>query len=206
MTHIDVVVDRVWQRLRELNDRGTHLNLQWVPGHAGFPGNEMGDEVALAAANLSQDEAPVDLQSARARLRMHDRWEWEGRIQSTHYFQEVCPRRTTLGEQLGLSRRGGVETARLRTGHSTLQAGYRHRIGQQNDPTCSECGDEAETLGHLLNDCPAQCSLRRRVFGRGDPTMRDALGTGLAGGAIEAADVPLIPPPPPSPYASSKGW
>ena len=101
MTHRDVVVDRVWQRLRKLTDRGTHLSLQWVPGHAGFSGNEMADKVALAAVDLSQDEAPVDLQSARTRLRRHTHREWEERIQSTHYFQEVCPRRATPGERLG---------------------------------------------------------------------------------------------------------
>ena len=31
----DALADSVWQRLRELTDWGTHLSLQWVPGHAG---------------------------------------------------------------------------------------------------------------------------------------------------------------------------
>ena len=78
-------------------------------------------------------------------LRRHAHWEWEERIQSTRYFQGVCPRRAIPGERLGLSRRDGIETARLRTDHSTLLVGYRHRTGQQNDPTCPQCGDEAET-------------------------------------------------------------
>ena len=87
------------------------------------------------------------------------------------------------GEHLGLSRRDSVETARLLTGHSALLAGYRHRIGQQNNSTCPECRDKTETLGHLLNDCPARGSLRERVFGHrtvpccmDDPTMKEALG------------------------------
>ena len=29
----DVLAGRVWRRLRELADRGTHPSLQWVPGH-----------------------------------------------------------------------------------------------------------------------------------------------------------------------------
>ena len=93
----DVVVDRVWQRLRKLSDRGAHLSLQWVPRHAGLPGKEMADEVARAAANLSQHGAPVNLQSARAMLQRHAHREWEERIQSTRYFQEVGPRRATRG-------------------------------------------------------------------------------------------------------------
>ena len=136
----------------------------------------------LPAADLSQEGAPVpvDLQSARARLRRHTHGEWEENgIQSARYFQEVGPRRATPGEHLGLSRRDSVDTVTLRTGHSTLLAGYRHPIGQLNNPTCPECGDEAETLGHLLNDCPVRGGLRRRVFGQDDPTMKDALGTRL---------------------------
>ena len=42
------------------------------------------------------------------------------------YFREVGPQRATPGERIALSRRDCVETSRLRTGHSTLLAGYRH--------------------------------------------------------------------------------
>ena len=154
MARIDGVVDRIWLRLPDFTDRGTHLSLQWVPGHAGLPGTEMADGMARAAVDLNQGGATVDLQSARVRLLRLAHGEWEERIQSARFFQEVVPRRATPGEQHSLSCRGSVETARLRTGHSALPAGYRHRIGQQNDPTCPECGDEAETLGHQLNDCP----------------------------------------------------
>ena len=59
----DVVVDRVWQRLRDLSDRGTHLTLQWVPRHASLPGNAMADKVALCGckpeSTRSSREPPV---------------------------------------------------------------------------------------------------------------------------------------------------
>ena len=132
--------------------------------------------MARAAADLDQNGAQIDLQSAKARLRRHAKGEWEERVKQTRYFQEVCPRRPFPGERLGLSRRDSVEAARLRTGHSTLMAGYRHRIGQQDDPTCPECGDEEETLGHLLHDCPTRADMRRRIFGRDNLTTREALG------------------------------
>ena len=63
----------------------------------------------------------------------------------------------------------------MRTGHSLLLRAHRHRYGQVPDATCPECEGEDETLSHLLTDCPARVSLSREVFGRDDPTIREAL-------------------------------
>ena len=71
--------------------------------------------------------------------------------------------------------REGVEVARLRTGHSLLLRAYRHPVGQEEDPTYQECEEQEETLEHLLTSCPARAALRQTVFGRDDPTVREAL-------------------------------
>ena len=171
----DMLADRVWARLRALADGGLRLRLQWVPGHAGLPGNELADEVARAAAELDQGAVPVDLCSAKSKLRRRAFDEWEERLRPTRYWTENGPRRVTPGERLGLTRRESVEMARLRTGHSTLLAVHNHRIGTAHVATCPECGESDESLHHLLADCPARAAVRRAVFGRDDPTTREAL-------------------------------
>ncbi|KAF0310265.1 hypothetical protein FJT64_018702 [Amphibalanus amphitrite] len=150
--------------------------LKWVPGHAGLPGNELADEIAREAANLEQRDVPVDLPSAKARLRRHAHRKWEQRLQPTRYALQNGVRRSAPAEHLGLSRRECVEAARLRTDHSMMLREYRHRIGLEDDPTCPECGLEDETLAHLLTDCPARAEVRRRIFGEDEPEMREALG------------------------------
>ena len=129
------------------------------PRYAGLPGNELAGEVARSTADLCRDEAPVDLQSAKSRLRRHAHGEWEDRFRPSRYFEEVGPRRATPGARIGLTRQESLETARLRTGHSTMLAAYRHRIGLQDVTICPECGDESETVTRLLNDCPARADL-----------------------------------------------
>ena len=57
---------------------------------------------------------------------------------------------------------------------------FRHRIGLESDPACPECGEEDETLAHLLAGCPARAELRRIIFGDYEPEMREALGDPMA--------------------------
>jgi len=53
--------------------------------------------------------------------------------------------------------------AQLRTGHSLLLGEYRNRI-QGTDYACPRCGEEEETLEHVLQRCPNLESPRRRNF------------------------------------------
>ena len=98
------------------------------------------------------------------------------RLRPTRYYEELGPRRVTLGERAGLSRQESMEAAGLRTGHTTTLAAYRHRIGLQDTDTCPNVKSSQRQPTHLLTDCPARADLRRRVFGRDDPTLQDALG------------------------------
>jgi hypothetical protein len=70
----------------------------------------------------------------------------------------------------GVSRREEVLLAQLRTGHSLLLGEYRNRV-QGTDSTCPRCGEEEETLEHVLQRCPNLESPRRRNFVRVPPPL-----------------------------------
>ena len=93
----ETMPSRVWTRLRDLAARGANVRLQWVPGHAGLPGNELADEVARAAAELDQSAAEIDLGSAKGHLRRQAHSEWVKQLRPTRYAEENGERRVTPG-------------------------------------------------------------------------------------------------------------
>ena len=40
---------------------------------------------------------------------------------------------------------------------------YRFRLGQEEDAVCDECGDEEETIEHIICNCPAEEARRQRL-------------------------------------------
>ena len=64
------VAQCVWSLLDSLATGDRTIALHWVPGHADLAGNEASDRLAnQAAAVCNQEEAPIDLSSARTAIR-----------------------------------------------------------------------------------------------------------------------------------------
>jgi len=168
------LLDEIWTHLSEIG-RTHRVDLQWVPGHAGVAGNEIADGISGEAANLPQGQVPINLYAAKARLKLHLGREWGESNRHSRHFDAVGPGRIRMADKLGLSREEGVALARLRTDESPMLRAWRHKVGLEDDPNCTACDDgEPEDVEHLLMRCLAAARLRRDIFGRDDPTLREA--------------------------------
>ena len=139
----------VWSLASSLSNNTT-LNFQWVPGHAGLPGNEKEDLLAKAGASLPTDAIPCPLPPVVAKVRYSQYHNRRRHISNTHLNFQV-PK--VSSEELLLSRPICCELSHFRChGHSLLLSSYLHRISWNENYACSACGHPLQDLNHLLLD------------------------------------------------------
>ena len=118
----------------------TTLSFQWVPGHAGLPGNEKADLLAKAGASLPTDAIPCPLPPVVAKVRYSQYHYWRRHISHSHLNFQVFK---VSSEELLLSRPIRCELPRLRChGHSLLLSSYLHMISGKENSACSACGHQ----------------------------------------------------------------
>ena len=149
-----------------ISKHNINLVLQWVPGHAGVPGNEMADELAKRGAALPQPEKPVNYQTACQMIRSNTKEEWmntwaasnKGRPMYTHMNR---PKRS---DPINKLKRGDQSIIfQLRTKHIPLN-NHLKRIGVKTSSACPLCNCQDETVEHHLFECVRLKELRERFL------------------------------------------
>ena len=111
--------------------------------------------------------APISFQAAKALIHRTVKDPPPEHVRIKAVYQGGPP------DRLPLSRSEFVQLSQLRSGHSLLLAAYRTRLNPDLDPTCPRCGDEPESLEHVVQRCQASEALRADCFGHPSPPLSD---------------------------------
>ncbi|KAG0727382.1 hypothetical protein GWK47_004017 [Chionoecetes opilio] len=151
------LVHTIQRALLHLTNEGWEITFQWVPSHAGIPGNEVADSAArLALTDVNTTPLPLPLSAAKRLISRVCRSAWNNtlgdalRITSMgHYRSDYSPQPWIRKKSRVLD----VALTRLRLGHTTLTA-HLHRLRLSPDPHCPWCINVPETIEHFLLQCP----------------------------------------------------
>ena len=147
---------RIKQKLDEMRSQVT---ICWVPSHCNTYGNDKADELADKGAKCNQEEAPVTLNVARAKIK-NEKWR-VSHERASKIFEE---RRRPRDVEKKWPMRVRSMFSRLRSGHATELKAYRKRIGLDVSDLCIHCDmDAVEDIHHILCVCPQLEETRRRL-------------------------------------------
>ena len=160
----------------QLNTLGTahRVNLSWVPGHEGVPGNERADELANEGSK-SLPIGPEPFLPITGGVLDQAIKTYLFSIHIKRYKNTALSDKGKIPVESFLHRYRykdiKISGIRLRwltwllTGHSPL-AYFQHVANNFDSPDCEHCPGEQETSQHFLCECVGYMTLRLRTFGK----------------------------------------
>ena len=136
------------------------ITIQWVPGHAGIPGNEEADQAAKEAAQMQGPHQPTTYKCACSLIDRHIK------DTNTHARTSAVYKGYSKLKELEVKTRSDqVFLAQLRSGHQKSFREYVHeKLDPSVDPNCPLCEKERHNLEHWLK-CEGTLAARQKLFG-----------------------------------------
>ena len=135
------VVAEVQQTIKNLEDKGIKIEINWTPGHAEIEGNEITDRLAKQGADEAEEMPEVTeaitILDVKAAIRESgfEKWQqkWEASSTGRHLFEfrESVRARSMKSTDIKLQK----IITQLRTGYCTLNE-YKHKTGLKDSPDC----------------------------------------------------------------------
>ena len=153
----------------------SQVTLQWIPAHAGIPGNTESDIIAndrcRTTPRFEQLQEPIELATLKTILRQKEekRFQEHVRLDTRHTgirFYLCHFERSNLSARTSLPRPLQTLFSRWRIGQVDSCGTYPRRIKHPyvENPACRFCNFPIETTLHLLTECPGT-SLYHAVHG-----------------------------------------
>ncbi|KAG0424686.1 hypothetical protein HPB47_028095 [Ixodes persulcatus] len=180
------LVRKIKSLASQLRGQGVHVKIEWVPGHAGIPGNEEAHRIARAALFLSGEETSPSHQSEHGYAAQRDRapclrtYNRQYTALNDHADLESDEHRTLIRNECrirleellpedpeplpsGLGRRAGVLLLRTRTDTTVDPARIATWSQNKSSGLCQRCKLGAwATFAHLAWSCPDLAAVRSR--------------------------------------------
>ena len=161
-----------------LNHLGTthRVEVRWVPGHEGVPGNERADELARAGS-ATQPAGPEPFLPLTDRVIQNEIFSLMYKLHIKQYRNlDLSPKgkvpltiflQKFRYKTLSMTAEHRRWLTWLLSGHSPL-AYFQHKANNNkfDSPDCEHCPGLQETSEHFLGECVAYMTLRLRTFGK----------------------------------------
>ena len=154
------------------NDHHVRVNVYWIPGHAELEPNEAADKAAKEAAqeaSVSEIRISPSLNVVKNIIRRQvitkwqKSWNWSDQSTSTECYRllPVVPKQRYKSS---VTHNRSLETKfiRLLSGHSRLN-NHIHKLFP-TESACCECGNERQTVRHVMMDCTINQEARLVLF------------------------------------------